>query len=145
MSARFLRSAGRVVALASVALLSVAMSAQAPAKAKAAAGDNPSRWDIFAGYSYLAPRGTVNTQYANGTPVSASYDAVNVGGIASVAYYFNRYLGVQGEWDFHEWGRAYHHREPTSVRTATTMDSWASAAVWSYAIRMETSPRLRTH
>jgi hypothetical protein len=104
MSARFLRSAGRVVALASVALLSVAMSAQAPAKAKAAAGDNPSRWDIFAGYSYLAPRGTVNTQYANGTPVSASYDAVNVGGIASVAYYFNRYLGVQGEWDFHEWG-----------------------------------------
>ena len=37
MSARFLRSAGRVVALASVALLSVAMSAQAPAKAKAAA------------------------------------------------------------------------------------------------------------
>jgi len=104
MSARVLRSASRVVALASVALLSVAMVAQAPAKAKAVAGDNPSRWDIFAGYSYLAPRGTVNTQFANGTPVSANYDAVNVGGVASVAYYFNRYVGVQGEWGFHEWG-----------------------------------------
>ncbi len=104
MSARVLRSAGRVVALASVALLSVAMIAQAPAKAKAAPGDNPSRWDIFAGYSYLAPHGTVNTQYANGTAVSANYDAVNVGGIASVAYYFNRYVGLQGEWGYHEWG-----------------------------------------
>jgi hypothetical protein len=104
MSARVLRSAGRVVALASVAFLSVAMIAQAPAKAKAQPGDNPSRWDIFLGYSYLAPHGTVNTTIQNGQPVSANYDAVNLGGIASVAYYFNRYLGVQGEWDFHEWG-----------------------------------------
>ncbi len=104
MSARVLRSAGRVVALAFVALLPVAMGAQAPAKAKADRGDNPSKWDIFAGYSYLAPHGTVNTTFANGTPVSANYDAVNLGGVASVAYYFNRYLGVQGEWGFHEWG-----------------------------------------
>jgi hypothetical protein len=107
MSARVLRSASRVLALAFVTLLPVAVNAQAPAgpaPVKYAAGDNPSRWDIFMGYSYLAPHGTVNTMYANGQAVSANYDAVNVGGIASVAYYFNRYVGVQGEFSYHEWG-----------------------------------------
>ncbi len=45
---------------------------------------NPSRFDIFLGYSYLAPHGTVNGQ---------SYSAVDKGAIGSGAYYFDKYMG----------------------------------------------------
>lgn len=45
---------------------------------------NPSRFDLFLGYSYLAPHAKVNGQ---------PYSAVNLGAIGSGAYYFNRYLG----------------------------------------------------
>jgi hypothetical protein len=100
-----LKTAGRVLALLTVAALSAVVAAQA-APSGSGAGTNPSKWDIFMGYSYLSPHGTVNTIQpdAEHTPVSASYDAVNMGGIFSVAYYFNRYLGIQGETSFHEWG-----------------------------------------
>jgi hypothetical protein len=36
--------------------------------------------------------------------VTASYDAVNLGGLFSGAYYFNKYVGVQAEYGLHEWG-----------------------------------------
>jgi hypothetical protein len=105
MFSRHLKSLTCPLALAFVALLPVAMSAQAvKSNAKAVPGDNPSRWDIFIGYSYLAPRGTVTTSPPTGTPISANYDAVNVGGLLSGAYYFNRYFGAQGEYGIHEWG-----------------------------------------
>ena len=105
MFSRHLKSLTCPLALAFVALLPVAMSAQAvKSNAKAVPGDNPSRWDIFIGYSYLAPRGTVTTSPPTATPISANYDAVNVGGLLSGAYYFNRYFGAQGEYGIHEWG-----------------------------------------
>ena len=105
MFARVSKSMSLALALAFVALLPVALSAQAASSnSKVAPGDNPSRWDIFMGYSYLAPKGTVTTSPAAGTPISANYDAVNVGGLFSGAYYFNRYVGVQGEFGIHEWG-----------------------------------------
>ena len=56
------------------------------------------------GYSYLAPRGTVSTTNPNNQPVTASYDSVNVGGLVSGAYYFNRYAGVQVEFGIHQCG-----------------------------------------
>jgi len=77
----------------------------------------PSRWDIFAGYSYLAPKGTVTTttlvttpvedsliraeqtSVTTSVPVTASYDAVNVADCER-AYYFNRFVGVQGSGAF---------------------------------------------
>ena len=104
MQARVLKFVGRFVALVAVALMPVALVAQAPPAAKGASNDQPSRWDIFAGYSYLAPKGTVATTRPNGTSVTAAYDAVNVGGVASGAYFFNRYVGVQAELGIHEWG-----------------------------------------
>jgi hypothetical protein len=83
----------------------VALTAQATPAAKGApAKDSASRWDIFAGYSYLAPKGTVNVPMSTGVTESYSYNAVNVGGIFSGAYYFNRYFGVQAEASEHEWG-----------------------------------------
>ncbi len=129
MQTRVLKSLGHVLAFAILVLLSVSLAAQpAPTpSAKSSGNQMPSRWDIFAGYSYLAPKGTVTTTTlvtttvttpdgsfnadAEGTvttsvPVTASYDAVNVGGIVSGAYYFNRFVGVQAEWGLHEWGVA---------------------------------------
>ncbi len=52
--------------------------------AKPAAGVNPSRIDIFLGYSYLSPHGNIQGQ---------RYRDVNIGAIGSGAYYFNKYMG----------------------------------------------------
>ena len=92
MYARVLKSMSLVVALAFVALMPVALSAQAASTGKAAANDSPSKWDIFAGYSYLAPSGTVHGVNAK---------AIDYGAILSVARYFNNYVGVQLEADEH--------------------------------------------
>jgi outer membrane protein OmpA-like peptidoglycan-associated protein len=106
MYARVLKSVSRVLALALVALIPVALCAQATATStgKPFPNDSPSRWDIFAGYSYLAPRGTVTTTIPSGASVSANYDAVNLGGLFSGAYFFNKNIGAQVEFGLHEWG-----------------------------------------
>jgi hypothetical protein len=104
MRSSVLRSVGRVLASVSVSLLPIAMAGQTAPTARGAANDSPSRWDIFAGYSYLAPRGTVQVLQPNGTTAPFAYDAVNLGGVGSGAYFFNRYVGVQAEFGFHEWG-----------------------------------------
>ncbi len=107
METRVLRFIGRILAPISLGiLLPVAMLGQVASAAHGESNDSPSpsRWDIFAGYSYLAPNGTVQTNTGNGTTVPYSYDAVNVGAILSGAYYFNRYVGVQVELAEHEWG-----------------------------------------
>jgi hypothetical protein len=58
-----------------------------------------SRVDIFTGYSYLAPHATVATQRADGTTYYDKLSAINAGAIGSVAYYFNKYLGGQLEYE----------------------------------------------
>ncbi|MGB0065497.1 MAG: hypothetical protein WBP85_13695 [Terracidiphilus sp.] len=105
MRIRVLKAAGRVLALLTVAAVPAVVAAQA-APSGSGAGTYPSRWDIFMGYSYLSPHGTVNTETPNNppAPVSVSYDPVTLGGIFSAAYYFNRHVGVVGEAAFHEWG-----------------------------------------
>jgi len=106
MQIRVLKSVGRILALVTMAALPVAMAAQSAASGNGPGNTSPSRWDIFMGYSYLAPNGTVNTikPDVKQTPVSASFDSVNLGGLFSGAYYFNRYLGLQAEVGLHEWG-----------------------------------------
>ncbi|MGH9615371.1 MAG: hypothetical protein ACRD28_01435, partial [Acidobacteriaceae bacterium] len=47
---------------------------------------NPSRVDIFLGYSYLAPHGWVNGE---------RYEDVNLGVIGSGAYFFTKYMGLE--------------------------------------------------
>ncbi len=69
MSARVSKSVSRALALAFVALVPVALSAQASNRVKSVSSDYPSRWDIFAGYSYLAPQGSVTTSPATGRPL----------------------------------------------------------------------------
>ena len=89
----------RALALAFVVLVPVALVAQSSPKSNA--GDSPSKWDIFAGYSYLAPKGTVNTPWYGGVVLPVQYRSITRGGIVSVARYFNKYVGVEGVGDVH--------------------------------------------
>jgi outer membrane protein OmpA-like peptidoglycan-associated protein len=76
-----------------MAFVPAAISAQDSAKATAKySEDSPSKWDVFAGYSYLAPHGTVD---------NVSAQSINYGAILSLARYFNKYVGVQLETDEH--------------------------------------------
>ncbi len=96
----------RTLATVCLAATPVVLAAQAAPSAQGSSETSPSRWDIFAGYSYLAPSGTVVTPTSGTTSVTANYDAVNVGGLFSGAYFFNRYLGAQIEFAEHEYGSA---------------------------------------
>jgi hypothetical protein len=89
------------VALAFVALAPASIVAQDPAKPKVPASDSPSKWDIFGGYSYIAPHGNIETPLGGGTSVDVPYHAINEGGIGSVARYFNNYAGVEIIGDIH--------------------------------------------
>lgn len=97
--------------LASACLMPIAIAAQdsaspaAPAPqaapaSKAASAEAPSKWDLFAGFSYLAPKGTLinnGTQQDNAKSVTCCADI-------SLARYFTNYFGVQVEGDFHKNG-----------------------------------------
>src|ERR1700748_2510546 len=86
-------------------------SSSAPAAAPAApapASTAPtapyaSRIDIFLGYSYLAPHGSVTIPGGNlvGINGPVTYSAVDAGAIGSGTYYFNRYVGAQAEVSVH--------------------------------------------
>jgi outer membrane protein OmpA-like peptidoglycan-associated protein len=93
-----------VLAAASAAcLMSAGAFAQDKPAPKPPVQDNASRWDIFAGYSYLAPHGTVQVQQPDGSVVPVDYKSINVGGIISGAYYFNKYVGAQAELGVHQY------------------------------------------
>jgi hypothetical protein len=49
-------------------------------------GINPSRVDVFLGYSYFGAHGQLK-------PQGIAYSSIDVGGIASGAYYMNKYAG----------------------------------------------------
>ena len=106
MFSRVSKLMSHFAALAILALVPVALLAQVtPAAQGNPRGDNASKWDIFLGYSYLSPLGTVTTTSTSAFPnVTASYDPVNVGEIVSISYFFNRYVGLQAETGIHEWG-----------------------------------------
>ena len=100
MNSRFTKSVVLAVA-AAASLMSTGAFAQDKPAAKPPADASASRWDIFAGYSYLAPKGTVNSQQSNGVILPFEYSSVNEGAIISGAYYFNRYVGAQIEVGIH--------------------------------------------
>jgi hypothetical protein len=100
MHSRVSKSLKWALATAFTAILPLAMAAQDSAKpaSTASSEDSPSKWDIFAGYSYLAPHGTVVTASGGYT---TTLQAIDYGAILSVARYFNKYVGVQLEADEH--------------------------------------------
>jgi len=91
-------------ALATVASFAVAAVAQeAPKPASTFPEDTPSRWDFFVGYSYLAPKGTVNVLQPDGvTILPQTYKSMEHGIIGSGTYFFNRHVGAQVETAAHD-------------------------------------------
>jgi len=83
-------SFGRFVLAACAVSLGVA-SLNAQTAPSTPMGVNPSRVDIFTGYSYFGAHGQVK-------PAGINYSSVNEGAIGSGAYYFNKYVG--GEINF---------------------------------------------
>ena len=84
---RPLRSLGRfVLAACAVSLGAASLGAQTPATPAPVMGSNPSRFDVFMGYSYFGAHGQVK-------PTGINYSSINLGAIGSGAYYFNRYFG----------------------------------------------------
>jgi hypothetical protein len=102
------KQAGLCGVLGLLGLLAAGLQGQSSGKGSAVSyADSPSRWDIFAGYSYLGPHGTVETSAPSlngGVITPVSYEAINLGAIVSGAYYFNKYVGAQAESSVHEWG-----------------------------------------
>ena len=90
-----LRSLGRyLMAACAVGLVAASLSAQTPAAPAATSETNPSRVDIFLGYSYFA---TPSKLY----PAGIQYSSINLGVIASGAYYANRYFGGEAIYTNH--------------------------------------------
>ncbi|HEX3570956.1 MAG TPA: hypothetical protein VHU44_09040 [Acidobacteriaceae bacterium] len=80
------RTISRLLLAATAVGLGVgSVNAQAPSTA-APVGINPSRVDVFMGYSYFGAHGQVK-------PAGISYSSINVGAMGSVAYYMNKYVG----------------------------------------------------
>jgi hypothetical protein len=125
MHARLWKTIGQFLALGVVATVPVALAAQAASSVKTSPADSASKWDIFAGYSYLAPKGTVQTTTPAGASVSADYKAVNVGGLFSGAYFFNKYVGAQVEFGFHQYGT---QQAGNNVGTKGNNDGFTTAA-----------------
>jgi hypothetical protein len=101
MNAKVSTTVCRLLALAFVALFPAALASQDAAKpaAKAAAEQTASKWDIFLGYSYLAPYAKIPGT-VSGAPGS-TYGQINWGGMISFARYFNKNFGIVLEGDEH--------------------------------------------
>ena len=81
------------------------MYGQSSSSLPAAPGEPPlSRVDIFAGYSYAAPKATVNTPLGNGAYFPDTPSDLDAGALFSGAYFFNKYVGGQVEVGLHSGG-----------------------------------------
>ena len=100
------KSLCRFVALAFVTLLPVALSAQVASPVKGAPGlVTPPKWNLFLGYSFLSPHGSVDSSPDLRDPyLPASYHHVTLGGDFSGSYFFGRHLGITAEMGLHEFG-----------------------------------------
>jgi len=108
MHSRPLTSLGRILLIASAVGLGsanlLAQDSTSTAPKPPAPADAPaSRIDIFLGYSYLAPHGslTVPSGANIGVTGPVSYSSINYGAIGSFNYFFNRYVGGQVEYANH--------------------------------------------
>ncbi len=60
-----------------------------------------SRIDVFMGYSYLAPHGTIYTPLPDGSTSPNTYSSITLGTVDSATYFFNKYVGGQFEFGAH--------------------------------------------
>jgi len=83
MSFRPFRNIGRLALAACAVSFTIA---SAGAQSTLPNAPNPSRVDVFAGYSYFGTHSVLQ-------PSGLQFSSVNEGAMGSVAYYFNRYFG----------------------------------------------------
>lgn len=76
------------LAACAVSLAAASLSAQTAPSTTAPVGPNPSRIDIFTGFSYFGAHGQVK-------PAGINYSSINEGANGSVALYFNKYAGAE--------------------------------------------------
>jgi hypothetical protein len=96
---RPLRHIGRFgLAACAVSLGVASLSAQTAPSTTAPVGPNPSRFDVFLGYSYFGAHGQVK-------PAGIAYSSVNEGAIGSGAYFFNKYVGAEVNYVDHSQGK----------------------------------------
>ena len=89
MSYRPFRNIGRfLLAACAVSLGVTSLSAQSAPSSTAPVGVNPSRVDVFLGFSYFGAHGQVK-------PANIRYSSVDEGAIGSGAYYFSKYAGIE--------------------------------------------------
>jgi len=106
MNTRPLSSFSRILlAGCAVALGASTLYAQSSNTLPSAPREHISRTDVFLGYSYVAPHATVNTTLTDGSTFSDNLSSIDEGAIGSVAYYFNRYIGGQIEYENSPSGR----------------------------------------
>ena len=86
------------LAACAVSLGVASLSAQTAPSTTAPVGPNPSRVDIFTGYSYFGAHGQVK-------PANINYSSIDYGAIGSGAYYFNKYFGGEINFVAHPDGR----------------------------------------
>jgi len=92
-------SLGRfVLAACAVTLGAGSLGAQTAPTTPAPAGPNPSRVDIFTGYSYFGAHGQLK-------PAGVNYSSVDEGAAGSAAYYFNKYVGAELQFTAHPDGK----------------------------------------
>ena len=83
------RSIGRFgLAACAVSLGVASLSAQSAPSTPAPVGPNPSRVDIFTGFSYYGAHGVLK-------PANIAYSSINEGAVGSGAYYFSKYVGAE--------------------------------------------------
>ena len=86
------------LAACAVSLGVASLSAQTAPSTTAPLGPNPSRVDIFTGFSYFGAHGQVK-------PAGISYSSIDEGAIGSAAYYFNKFVGAEVNLVAHPDGR----------------------------------------
>jgi outer membrane protein OmpA-like peptidoglycan-associated protein len=96
------KTVNHILALALLGMAPIALAAQGSTKpdvktytSKTASNNAASKWDIFAGFSYLSPN------VASDGLDNFDSTGIRYGAIGSVSRYFNKYVGVQLEGDYH--------------------------------------------
>jgi hypothetical protein len=82
------------LAACAVSLAVASLSAQTAPSTTAPVGPNPSRIDVFLGYSYFGAHGQVK-------PAGINYSSINEGAIGEGAYFFNKYVGAEANFVAH--------------------------------------------
>jgi OmpA family len=93
------RTIGRFVLAACIVSLGTQSLISQTAPAAPASGEvNPSRFDLFTGYSYFGAHGQVQ-------PAAIRYSSIDLGAIGSGAYYFDKYFGGEAIFVAHPDGK----------------------------------------